>query len=234
MGTMEGRLPERMATSRPNQGVSFPSSVSALSRSTAFAFPPISFSIRALHDHIRRRRRLRRIGRRRWSFFLCRVRVDIAAMLHGGDGECAQWRRTDRSWPSPPQSPAVSSRVMALNCRAKAGRTTRGWLGWLQCRSFVSSAPLALSNGCRGRPIPLASGGRCDDTKGRLVRPPSTLTLNTGNFHLDDHGLQLQLDLQSAHAAHVPFFTLPFRFQRFHLCSPPRRAAVHLTHTLSH
>ena len=71
-------------------------------------------------------------------------------------------------------------------------------------------------------------------TKGRLVRPPFSLTLNTGNFHLDDHGLQLQLDLQSAHAAHVPFFTLPFRFQRFHLCSPPRpAAAVHLTHTLS-
>lgn len=114
----------RMATSRPNQDVSFPSSVSALSRSTAFAFPPISFSIRALHFHIRQRRRLRRIGQRRWSF-LCRVRVDIAAMLHGGDGECAQWRRTARSWPSPPQSPAASSRVMALNCRAKAGRTTR-------------------------------------------------------------------------------------------------------------
>ena len=119
----------RTATSLPNQGVSFTSSVSALSRSTAFPFPPISFSIRALHDHIRQCRRLRRMGRRRWSI-LCRVRVDIAAMLHGGDGECAQWKRTDRSWPSPPQSPAASSRVMghslmALNCRAKAGRTTR-------------------------------------------------------------------------------------------------------------
>ena len=46
-------------------------------------------------------------------------------------------------------------------------------LAWLvavsQC--VVSRAPLALSNGCRGRPIPLASGGRCDDT----VRPSHSL-----------------------------------------------------------
>ena len=55
----------------------------------------------------------------------------------------AAWRRwrmrtmeEDRSWPSSPQSPAAaSSRVMALNCRAKAGRTTR--VGLASCSVAV-------------------------------------------------------------------------------------------------
>ena len=122
----------RMATSRPNKDVSFPSSVSALSRSTVFAFLPISFSIRR-----------------------CTITSDddvVSVVLGGGDGqstaECA-WtlllccmeamaNAHNGGGPLLALSPSIpgcleSSDGSKLPSEGRANN--EGWLGWLQCRS---------------------------------------------------------------------------------------------------
>ena len=75
-----GRLGDcrtRMATSPPSRSSPFLSVPLGFISIDGVRVLPLSRWIRAMHDHNRRRRLLRRIGRR-WSLH-CRVRVDMGA-----------------------------------------------------------------------------------------------------------------------------------------------------------
>jgi len=183
---------------------------------------PLSRSIRAMHDHNRHRRLRRRIGRR-WSFH-CRVRVDIAAA----------WRRMRtiaEEARSPPQPQSPPPRVMALNCRTTDADGVVG-------RSVVCPS-VAVSHAGFPLYFRMAEDANkslwppaADATTPKKPRP-GFRTLNTGNFHLNDHRLPLLLERQcSAHRhAHVPFSTLPF--SKFSPLSLSCSLFVRFTHSLS-